>query len=173
MSHRTPRTRTHAVAAMVAAPVLALLLSCAAGSASTGESPPHVARALSVVPLKCSSCTGDIARTTRARELIEDAETFRKAFLESVPEGTEVPEVDFSRFVVVAAWMGQQTNCGSALSIPSARESETRVEVEVKASVPGNCASEDAISYPFCFVRVEKVAKPYVFLEKTETRVCE
>ncbi|WP_143177523.1 hypothetical protein [Cystobacter ferrugineus] len=173
MSNRIPRTRMHAVAAMVAAPVLALLLSCAAGSASTGESLPHESRALSVVPLRCSGCTGDIARTSRARELFEDAESFRRAFLESVPEGTEVPEVDFSRFVVVAAWMGQQANCGSALAIPSARESGTRVEVEVRTSLPGNCAADDAISYPFCFARVEKVAKPYVFLEKTETRVCE
>lgn len=173
MSNRTPSTRTHAAAALVAAPVLALLLSCAAGSASTGEGPPAVSRTLPVVPLKCASCSGDIARTTRAREIIEDAETFRKAFLESVPEGSEVPDVDFSRFVVVAAWMGQQSNCGSALSIPSARETESQVELEVRSSLPGNCPAEDAISYPFCFARVDKVAKPYVFLEKSETRVCE
>ncbi len=173
MSNRTPQTRTHAVAAMAAAPVLALLLSCAAGSASTSESPPPMPRTLSLVPLKCSACTGDIVRTARAREVIEDAETFRKAYLESVPEGTEVPEVDFTRFVVVAAWMGQQANCGSALSFTGARETETRVEVEVRTSLPGNCPADDAISYPFCFARVEKVAKPYLFLEKTGTRVCD
>ncbi|QRN97151.1 protease complex subunit PrcB family protein [Archangium violaceum] len=161
------------IGVMAATPVLGLLLSCAAGSASPGGSSLQVSRALSVEPLMCSSCTGDIARMERAREVIEDAATFRKAFLDSAHEGTEVPEVDFSRFVVVAVWMGQQSNCGSEISITGARETGSQVEVDVRTTLSGNCPSADAISYPFCFVRVERVAKPYVFQEKTETRVCE
>ncbi|WP_257459390.1 protease complex subunit PrcB family protein [Archangium lipolyticum] len=173
MRNRTPGTWTRSVTFMAATPVLGLLLSCATGSPSPGGSSLHAPRALSVEPLMCSSCTGDIARTERAREVIEDAAAFRKAFLDSAHEGMAVPEVDFSRFVVVAVWMGQQSDCGSGISISSVKETGSRVEVEVTSSLTGNCPAGDAISYPFCFVKVERVAKPHVFLEKTETRVCE
>jgi hypothetical protein len=95
-----------------------------------------------------------------------------RKFQESVQIPTELPRVDFGKYVVIGAFLGPRNVCGSEISVVDARDLGREVLVAVKTTIPKGCPVDAAISYPFAFARLARVDKPYRFSESTEFRTC-
>jgi len=127
---------------------------------------------LEVLALDEASCSGEGEHPQSGFEVYQDANSFKAAYLSARPNAAQVPNVDFVRYVVVGAFLGLQTACGSDISIESATNMEERVEVDVKVARPEGCAGAAALSFPFAFARLNRIDKPYVSVEHTETTLC-
>jgi hypothetical protein len=127
---------------------------------------------LEVLALDSSSCTGDAQRPQAGFEVYQDASTFRTAYLTARPGASTVPTVDFQRYVVVGAFLGLQASCSVDVSIDTATNKDERVEVDVKVARPTGCTGAAATSFPFAFARLNRIDKPYVSIEHTETKPC-
>lgn len=130
---------------------------------------------LEIVPLFAEVCTGDIDRTEAGMEVIESEDSFEQALEETIwvhtpAEARELPEVDFEQFVVLAAYSGFQPQCSGEFSISEAIEHEESVEVTVTRV---QCAvGDDSVSWPYVFVMVPRLDKPYVFVEEAVEGDC-
>jgi hypothetical protein len=80
--------------------------------------------------------------------------------------------VDFGRYVVAGVFLGRQASCSVDVSIASATNKDEKVEVDVKIGRPEGCAREAATSFPFAFARLNRIDKPYVSIERTESKPC-
>lgn len=128
---------------------------------------------LEVVTLDADACFGDAQRPQAGFEVYQDASSFRAAYLTARPSASQVPVVDFGRFIVVGAFLGLESSCSAEVAIDGATNKDEQVEVDVKISRLGaGCDSDDAESYPFAFARLNRVDKPYVKVERTETKTC-
>ncbi len=78
----------------------------------------------------------------------------------------ELPEIDFSREMVVVAAMGQQPTSGYAIIIDAAYEREDRLEVVVKSVINLKCGAVlTVVTSPIDIVRLPKIEGPVVFRE--------
>ena len=78
----------------------------------------------------------------------------------------ELPEVDFSREMVVVAAMGQQPSSGYAIIIDGAYERDDRLEVVVKSVINLKCGAVlTMVTSPIDIVRLPKIERPVVFRE--------
>jgi hypothetical protein len=78
----------------------------------------------------------------------------------------ELPEIDFSREMVVVAAMGQQPSSGYAIIIDGAYERDDRLEVVVKSVVNLKCGAVlGIVTSPIDIVRLPKIERPVVFRE--------
>ncbi|HEY9838969.1 MAG: protease complex subunit PrcB family protein [Candidatus Sericytochromatia bacterium] len=66
----------------------------------------------------------------------QDAESFRQLWIEHVGSADNLPAVDFSREMVVAAFMGEQPSGGYALTIQEVAEEAGHLKVRVLKSRP-------------------------------------
>jgi hypothetical protein len=124
---------------------------------------------LNVVALVSSDCTGAVERTERLNEVIRDEAAFKKALQESGAQ--ETPTVDFEESVVIAAHAGYQSQCGNTISVTAANDTGKTVEIEVTTTLA--CAGDDAESWPYTFVQVPRLEKPYEFIAKEVAEVCD
>ena len=82
-----------------------------------------------------------------------------------------LPEIDFSREMLVVVAMGQRPSSGYQIIIKSAREGRNRLEVEVE-SVPA-CGMQMAVmTAPIDIVRIPKTDLPVTFREVEVKRGC-
>ena len=82
------------------------------------------------------------------------------------PEPPPLPEIDFSREMVVVAAMGQQPTTGYSIIIDGAYERNDRLEVVVKSVMNLKCGSWLAmVTSPIDIVRLPKIERPVVFRE--------
>lgn len=77
----------------------------------------------------------------------------------------ELPEIDFSREMVVVAAMGQRPSSGYAIIIEGAYERDDRLEVVVKSVENLKCVGLTVLTSPVDIVRLPKVERPVVFRE--------
>jgi hypothetical protein len=122
------------------------------------------------VVLAASDCTGDVAQVEPGRRVHTDAESFRTAFLRTQQVEVAVPVVDFERHAVLALFRGRRPQCGSTIGA-SLRDVGARVEITVTAR--DACGGDDSVAYPFSFIRIPRLSKPFVFLERTEAARCD
>jgi len=93
-----------------------------------------------------------------------------KRLLSNIPSLPPLPEIDFSREMLVVVSMGSRPDSGYRIIVNSARELRTRVEVEVVSSGP--CGLMLGIeTAPVDIVRIPKTDFPVTFRE-VETK-CE
>jgi hypothetical protein len=78
----------------------------------------------------------------------------------------ELPEVDFSREMLVVAAMGQQPTSGYSIIIDSAYERDDRLEVVVKSVITVKCGGVYMmVTAPLDIVRLPKMERAVVFRE--------
>ena len=84
----------------------------------------------------------------------------------SYPEPPPLPEIDFSREIVVVAAMGRRPSSAYAIIIDAAYERNDRLEVVVR-SVENRkgCGAYTIITAPVDIVRLPKTERPVVFRE--------
>jgi hypothetical protein len=127
--------------------------------------------ALTVVPLSNASCAGN-RRVDPAFEVYDSQEAFSAAFKAIRPD-LSTPVVDFSRFVVVGAFLGQLVGCGTQVTIAFAINQDDRVDVEVRTTRPATpCPNDLSSSSPYAFAQVDRTDKPYVRVEQLVDGVC-
>ncbi|MEK6286273.1 MAG: protease complex subunit PrcB family protein [Acidobacteriota bacterium] len=88
-------------------------------------------------------------------------------------EKPPLPEIDFTRRTIVAVFQGSQPSGGYEISIQELVETESSLEVFVKAFAPGKrCIVTGKISRPFDIIEIEKTEKQVVFHMKHKFRNC-
>lgn len=89
-----------------------------------------------------------------------------------VPE-RPLPEVDFTRDMVVVVALGERRTGGYNVLVSSAWETEGRVTVEARTRMPGTaCFVTQAFTYPLDAVRVPRRDGPVTFTNRVETYDC-
>lgn len=111
------------------------------------------------------------------RVVIRDREAwldFWKRMCPPNPEMPPLPEVDFSREMIVVAAMGERPNMGYGIIIESAYERDNQIEINVRSisiSLKG-CGVFPASTSPIDIVRIPKTERPVVFRETEAVRDC-
>jgi hypothetical protein len=101
--------------------------------------------------------------------LITDAEEFQKMWREiyraRFPR-PDIPDVDFSKEMIIAVFMGQQPTSGYSVEIVEVTEYADKIEVQIVKHRPApDDVVTEATTSPFCLARVEKIDKPARFME--------
>ena len=106
------------------------------------------------------------------RVVVRDRDTWLevwKRIYQVVPSNgpyPEVPEIDFSREMVVVAAMGQRPTSGYDIIVDSAYQRDDRLEVVVKSVMYWKCYGVFMmVTSPIDIVRLPKIERPVVFRE--------
>lgn len=115
---------------------------------------------------RTSYVRGGISR--RARLVIRSRDEFNELWQEILrgsPKNTPLPEVDFSREMLIVAATGQHTTSGEII-IESACDVDTQLEVSVRSTRFVVCGLQIGVPpWPMDMVRVPKTDLPVVFRE--------
>ncbi|HKV45345.1 MAG TPA: protease complex subunit PrcB family protein [bacterium] len=85
----------------------------------------------------------------------------------------EMPSIDFKKYVVVVAAMGQQGSTGNSIDVVSIDSTGGSFNVHVTVTVTGRgCLSGGLITAPIDIVRVPRSRRPIVFVEKYKQTDC-
>lgn len=100
--------------------------------------------------------------------LINDPHEFRERYLSSLPYNqSEPPEVDFDSKSVIAVHAGRRSSASQRVRITELYEGSEAIDVTYQVVVP--CGGDDtALTYPFCFVSIDKTDKAVNFEEAPE-----
>jgi len=102
-----------------------------------------------------------------ARVVIEDASAWERAWqtLWSRASPTPpLPEVDFSRHVVLLAAMGQRSSGGHSVFLDGIVQRDGFAEVVVRENAPGpRCGTFDALTQPVDVARMPRINQPVRF----------
>lgn len=100
--------------------------------------------------------------------LINDPHEFRERYLGSLPnQPSEPPEVDFDEKSVIAVHAGMRSSTNQRVRITEVEETSDAIEVTYQVVVP--CGADDgSLTYPFCFVSIDKYEGPISFTEADE-----
>ncbi len=75
-----------------------------------------------------------------------------------------MPQVDFSKDMVVGAFLGEQNHGGYLIRIKKIDSSGTTTNVTVEVTIPGtNCRYPNAFSQPYMFATIPASSKPVNF----------
>ena len=110
-------------------------------------------------------------------ETLRDTVALRKlwqAHTAGVSSTPPVPDVDFSKEMVIAAFAGTRNNGGYILSISRITVYPDRVEIDLSLTQPGSdCMVTEALTQPFVFVKTAQSGdKPVNFNLATATKGC-
>jgi len=85
----------------------------------------------------------------------------------------QLPAIDFSRYQVVVAALGQRSSGGYDISISRIASSNDYLFVEITARSPGpRCGTTAALSQPVDMVRIPRQHPPVMFVEKSAETSC-
>ncbi len=76
----------------------------------------------------------------------------------------ELPDVDFTKSMVIAVYMGEKISGGFEIEISELRESEDTIEVVSKITIPESGQGvTTALSQPFHIIKIDKTSKKIIF----------
>ncbi len=108
--------------------------------------------------------------------VIKDGDDFKKLWNKvnsTIIPQPSVPEIDFSKYMVVAVFMGTCPTGGYSISIRSIRESEENIYVEVEKIKPGkDCILTQVLTQPFQIVKIKRSDKKVIFVKNTTVKNC-
>lgn len=168
---------------------LALLLISFPGHSilQTGQEGANLGTPVPITPLRpkpCPSCeqarvpfTLNSAIWDSLRVMIRDAEAWSKVWERihhsPVSPSPPLPEIDFSREMVVVVALGQRPTGGYGIIVDRAYERDDRLEVTVRSQTPGkNCFLTQAVTEPVDIVRLPKTERSVVFRETEVVHEC-
>lgn len=84
-----------------------------------------------------------------------------------------IPDVDFSKYMVVAAFLGARSTSGYSITITGVKETDSEILVTIQTTIPGpSCNPESAKSSPVHIVRLPKSDKTVTFISATQVTSC-
>ena len=151
--------------------LVAALALFTGGCMSTG---PNSLRPLPVERIARSCCREFSGLRDPARLVIREpgrfAQVWRDAYGAYEP-APPVPDVDFSRDMVIMVAMGEQRSGGNAIEVTNVVAVGSRLVVEVKTAVPGpGCATHDALTQPHDMVKVPALSAVVQFHDRSAAR---
>lgn len=165
--------------------LVVVLISCFGFSLlKAGQEGANAGTPVPITPLReqCDSCgprhsfevyTGI---TDRQRIVIRDREAWRdvwKRIYSLMSPTPPLPEVDFSKEMLVVVSLGGRGTGGYAIIIDGACERDDKLEVTVRSVSPGkNCMTTQALTAPVDIVRVPKTQRSVVFRENEIVHDC-
>jgi hypothetical protein len=109
-------------------------------------------------------------------EVIRDQAAYRalwQAHTSSVGTGQLPPEVNFSDYMVVVAYLGSRPTGGYRVNISGVEVRDGKVHVTVTGHAPGaGCLATQAFTQPFHLVKVRRVDLPVEFSKETVRDDC-
>jgi len=110
-------------------------------------------------------------------ETLRDTVALRKlwqAHTAGVSPAPPLPDVDFSKEMVIAAFAGTRNNGGYIMSISRITEYPDRIEIDLSLTQPGSdCMVTEALTQPFVFVKTAQLGdKPVNFNLATAIEGC-
>ena len=115
---------------------------------------------------------GDTSGITAKRlEVIRDINTFTEFWSDHAagraPQPAQ-PEVAFGTDMIVAAFMGQRTTDGYAVTVEEVRENNDFIVIEIELETPGdNCAVTQSVTQPHHVIVLPDSDLPVQFSEST------
>lgn len=134
-------------------------------SASAGSLPFESNTLLELTPLDSADCDTDATALTPGFAVLEDAQSFRAAYLAARLGSAQVPSIDFASYVVVEAVVGGQGGCGASVALVGAVNRSEAVEVQQRTGSAACSAPAGQVRFTFAFAQVSRLAKPYVPVE--------
>ena len=89
------------------------------------------------LPMRTLSQVSNSRIMTSRYVVAQDLESFRQLWIEHAGSEESMPMVDFSKEMVVAAFMGEQPSGGFALNISEVAEASGRLQIRLNRSQPG------------------------------------
>jgi hypothetical protein len=114
--------------------------------------------------------------TDPARLVIRDAATWQRTWdsLWNIRPSPPLPDVDFSRDMVIVVAMGIRSSGGHSIVIESAAADGANVTIHLLMETPGpNCVSTMALTSPVDVARVSRANGEVQFRERTAVRDCQ
>lgn len=109
-------------------------------------------------------------------EVIKDHSIFTGLWLDHAKGFSPAPaqpDIDFSRDMVIATFLGERATGGYHIAISGVEEQEESLVVSVKATLPGvNCVVTQALSQPYQIVTVPRSGKIVAFTMAVERVDC-
>ena len=122
--------------------------------------------------IKCPGIAGSSSWTTQEALIIDNEADYSSLFASAdLNNNTEAPQVDFGSYSVAAINMGFQSSTGNyVVEVTSVYESQGDIFVEYTETFPPEgCVGDEAISYPYCFIKFQSYGFPIRFSKKTQT----
>lgn len=103
----------------------------------------------------------------RREEVIDNHHKYVELYTMADPDSqADIPEVDFNEEFVVFLHMGEQSSSNHLIQITNVAESEDAITITYETIWPcNNCEVDGALTYPYCFVAIEKTDKTILFDE--------
>jgi len=109
-----------------------------------------------------------------ARTVIDNDADWRAAWATySSGDGSTRPAVDFTRYDVILAALGQRTTGGYGITVSRIAATSDYLYVEITSTSPGSrCITTQALTQPADIVRIPRQHPPVVFVEKSVVVEC-
>lgn len=113
------------------------------------------------------ACPAVSTHTTvqQRKSVIRDYQEFVELFLASdLDNQVEAPEINFDENVVLAIHLGRMPSSGYVVDVIDVRQTDGMLDVKYEVVSPDQgCNVDTAITYPYCFIEIEKSDKQVVF----------
>jgi hypothetical protein len=166
--------------------VLFLATVCGHPILQTGQEEANLGTPVPITPLipkPCPNCeqrrvsfAGISGISDSLRIVIRDAEAWRKVWeLINSPVSPKppLPEIDFSREMVLVVALGTRPTGGYGIIVDRAYQRDDRIEIIVRKQTPGKtCGTTQAITQPVDIVRLPKSKRLMVFRETEDVHDC-
>ena len=117
--------------------------------------------------------TAESAHSDAATYILYGADDLRTIWEMSFA-GEYLPDVDFSNYMVVAAFLGERGTSGYGIEVTKAEESDTDVYVYVRETLPGpTCKVTEGEYAPMHAVKIVRSDKPVTFISDTKVTSCD
>jgi hypothetical protein len=149
---------------------------------------PHPGTPVTVTPLGPKRSGPRMSFTSNSgigdplRIVIRDGDAWREMWKrihspdadhDPISELPPLPEIDFSREIVVVVASGARANGGYAIIVDGAYERDDRLEIVVRSVSPGKgCFNVQMVTQPVDIVRLPKTERSVVFRENEVVHEC-
>ena len=164
------RPRVPFALALAASIVVALVAAAAASAAHTffpaanSEVQMDSAQELAIETLARGNQSG---QSGAAQYVVQDGAAWSTVWAQAnatVMPAPPLPEVDFTREMVIAVFQGTKPSAGYSVNIARVLDSGNTVEVFVEDTSPGpQCFAASVLTSPYHIVKVQKVEKDIAF----------
>lgn len=134
---------------------LSTLLTIGCGGSSSSDD------TLTFEVIDCPAIATHTLITEPNMELINNPHRFVELYLASDLDAQQnEPNIDFEKRSVLSIHLGEKTTSGHEVTITGVEDRDSRILVNYEVVSPSEgCAVDTGLTYPYCFVSIEKTDK--------------
>ena len=136
------------------------LMGCGSDSQSSQD--------VNFINLDCPGLASSSSYTDKMFRVINDPHEYREVYLSTdLDSQNEPPEVNFDTHTVIVLLAGFKPSLGHAIRVENILDEGASLRINFLNSEPKSCGADGAISYPYCYIAVNKTEKPVEFYGET------